>query len=312
MSMTPPPSAPGGAGGPAGWYPAPGNPAVEHWWDGTAWTGHTRSASPATVVAAPLPARRSGRPIAVAAAVVAAVAVAATAVVALGSGDEPPAATGNTSAPPAAGPAPTSSAPASSPPASPSPAEEDPTVVTDQLNGITLPILEGWENPEFTSGDLPTVSTVAADPCPAAPSRSCEHGSVVSLTATATGDSDPKAIAREDIAKAADSAFEEDALGVRPHGGIRSHTVVAERPAVVAGRTGHLVRWRVTTNQGPGGYVQSLVFPSSLGSESPVIVRFVLSAGPGAPPPSVMDEITKGIRPIGSSTGGGVGSTIGP
>ncbi|RST01162.1 hypothetical protein [Streptomyces sp. WAC05374] len=156
------------------------------------------------------------------------------------------------------------------------------------------------------------MSTVAADPCPAAPSRSCEHGSVVSLTATATGDSDPKAIARKDIGKAADSAFEEDALGVRPHGGIRSHTVVADRPAVVAGRTGHLVRWRVTTNQGPGGYVQSLVFPSSLGSESPVIVRFVLSAGPGAPPPSVMDEITKGIRPIGSSTGGGVGSTIGP
>ncbi|WP_260604324.1 DUF2510 domain-containing protein, partial [Streptomyces sp. WAC05374] len=97
MSMTPPPSAPGGAGGPAGWYPAPGNPAVEHWWDGTAWTGHTRFASPATVVAAPPPARRSGRPIAVAAAVVAAVAVAATAVVALDSGDEPPAATGHTS-----------------------------------------------------------------------------------------------------------------------------------------------------------------------------------------------------------------------
>ncbi|MGI5483730.1 DUF2510 domain-containing protein [Streptomyces lavendofoliae] len=298
MSMTPP-----------GWYPDPGDPAVEHWWDGTAWTGHTRPAgtgAPTAVMAAPPPARRTGRLLAVVAAGVAALAVTATAAVVLGFGEDPPPDARNSPAPPPS----TGSAPApESPAASPS---EDPSVVVDQLNGITLPVLDGWEEPEFGTGSLPTVATVAADPCPAASSRSCRRGSVSSLTATATGTDDPRAIARGDIAEAADRAFEEDGLGVRPHGGIRSHEVVAERSTVVAGRTGHLVRWRVTTHQGPGGYVQSLVFPSSLGSESPVIVRFVLSAGPGAPPPSVMDDITRGIRPIGSSTGGGVGSSIGP
>ncbi|ORT59966.1 DUF2510 domain-containing protein [Streptomyces sp. CB03238] len=293
MSMTTPP----------GWYPDPGNPAVEHWWDGAAWTGHTRTASPATVVIPPRPARRTGRLIAFAAAGVAVAAVTAVVVIVLGSDEEPPVDAANSPAPP-----PTSSAPA---PTTAAPTE-DATVVVDQLNGITLPILGGWEKPERTADDLPTVSTVAADPCPAASSRTCKRGSVFSLTATATGTTDPEAIAKEDIAKAADRAFEADSLGVRPHGGIRSHKVLAERPAVVAGRTGYLVRWQVTTNQGPGGYVQSLAFPSSLGSESPVIVRFVFSAGPGAPPPATMDEITKGIRPIGSSTGGGVGSSIGP
>ncbi|GAA2519585.1 DUF2510 domain-containing protein [Streptomyces gobitricini] len=308
--MTTPPATPGGVGGAPGWYPNPADPAVEHWWDGTAWTGHTRAAitgAATTVMAAPRPRRRTGRVLA-AAAGIAVVAVTAAAAVVLGSGEETPADAGNSPAPP---PATVSAAPTPAP-ATASPDEEDPTVVVDQLNGITLPILDGWERPEYTAQDVPTVSTVADDPCPAASSRSCKRGSVSSFTATATGTSDPRAIAEEDIGKAAERAFEEDALGVRLHGGIRSHRVVAERPAVVAGRTGHLVRWQVTTNQGPGGYVQSLVFPSSLGSESPVIVRFVFSAGPGAPPPATMDEITRGIRPIGSSTGGGVGSSIGP
>ncbi|OKJ96923.1 hypothetical protein AMK26_29220 [Streptomyces sp. CB03234] len=291
MSMTTPP----------GWYPDPGNPAVEHWWDGTAWTGHTRPAG-----GAPKRAGRAGVvPTAVAGVVVAA--AIATAVVVFGRDDGPPAGITDAKNPPA----PTSSATSPSPSPSPS-ATDDPTAVVDQLNGITLPIIDGWEKPEFTSEDVPTVSTVAADPCPAASSRTCKRGSVFSLTATGTGTTDPETIAKEDIAKAADRAFEADSLGVRPHGGIRSHKVLAERPTVVAGRTGYLVRWQVTTNQGPGGYVQSLVFPSSLGSESPVIVRFVFSAGPDAPPLATMDEITQGIRPIGSSTGGGVGSSIGP
>ena len=80
--------------------------------------------------------------------------------------------------------------------------------------------------------------------------------------------------------------------------------------AVVAGRTGHLVRWRVTTGAGPGGYVQSLVFPSAVGSESLIIVRFAFDAGPDGPPVDGMDTITKGIRQIEDGSGG-VGSSVG-
>lgn len=31
---------------PPGWYPAPGSPTVERWWDGIRWTGEVREADP--------------------------------------------------------------------------------------------------------------------------------------------------------------------------------------------------------------------------------------------------------------------------
>ncbi|MFJ8587037.1 DUF2510 domain-containing protein [Streptomyces sp. NPDC093595] len=301
MSMTTPPPVPGGTGVPPGWYPDPGNPAVEHWWDGTAWTGHTRSPRP----------HRAGRTLPLAAAGVAVVVAIAVAAVMLAPEDD-------TAAPPATAatsPAPSTAVPVPAPSPTPTPSAtpgEDPTVLVDQLNGITLPVPDGWEKPEFTATDLPTVVTVAQAPCPADTGRDCRRGTVTSSTVSADAGASYRTIAEQDIATAADRAYEEDALGNRHYGGIRSHQVVASRPAVVAGRTGHLVRWRVTTAFGPGGWVQSLAFPSPMGSESPVVVRFAFDAGPDGPALALMDEITRGIRPIGSSTGGGVGSSIGP
>ncbi|MFJ2116170.1 DUF2510 domain-containing protein [Streptomyces sp. NPDC087850] len=61
----------------------------------------------------------------------------------------------------------------------------------------------------------------------------------------------------------------------------------------------------------PGDSVQSLVFPSTVGTESLVVVRFAFEAGPEAPPLTGTDEIARSIRPIGDASGGG-DSSIGP
>lgn len=306
MSMTIPP----------GWYPDPGVPATERWWDGTAWTGHTRPLGgdgPADGSGVGSGGRGGGRSggagrgglVAVLVAGVVLVAAVAAGVVLLGD-DEPtarPQATGG--GPPA--PSATGEKNGDTPSAKPS---EDPTVLVDQLNGITLPIPEGWERPEYTVDDAVTMSTVDTYDCPSAGSF-CHWGTVTSRTTTETDVLSAEALAKKDISKAADAAYEENALGDRYYGGITSHKVLMSKSAVVAGRTGYLVRWQVTTGAGPGGYVQSLVFPSTAGTEALIIVRFAFDKGTEGPPLALMDTITQGIRPIGDVSGG-VGSSIGP
>ncbi len=202
--------------------------------------------------------------------------------------------------------------PSPSPSASASEPAGDPDVVEDPLNGITFPLLDGWVRPEHVSQDDVVMTTDGTYDCPGEGSV-CRHGLVVSRTVTATDETSPKVLAEKDIPDAAEEAFGEDALGQQPYGGVTSHEVVKSGPVAVAGRAGYLVRWRVTTGKGPGGHVQSLVFPSSVGTESPVVVRYAFDAGPDGPPLADMDRITKGIRSVtDADSGGGVGSSIGP
>ncbi|CAL9405001.1 hypothetical protein SUDANB176_01541 [Streptomyces sp. enrichment culture] len=301
--MTPPP----------GWYRDPHAPHLERWWDGTAWTEHRRAPEAAAGPVPPSPggAGGSGRAKAVALTTAGAVLVAVivTGAVFLGGDDDPETRTGPTA---------TASAPAprtSSPPPSPSPSEptaDAPAVVEDQLNGITFPLLDGWVRPENVAEDDVVMTTDGTYDCPGEGSV-CRHGLVISRTVTASDETSPELLAEEDISEAADEAFHEDAIGRRPYGGLESHRVVRSGPVAVAGRAGYLVRWRVTTAEGPGGYVQSLVFPSSVGTESPVLVRYVFDAGEDGPPLADMDRITEGIRSVtDAGSGGGVGSSIGP
>jgi hypothetical protein len=195
---------------------------------------------------------------------------------------------------------------------SPSDSSGDPDVVTDELNGITLPLPDGWVRPKNVAQDDVVMTTDGVYDCPG-DSGYCRHGLVVSRTVTVNDEKSPEALAEQDIPDAADLAYDRDEVGRRPFGGIESHQVVGSGQVAVAGRAGYFVRWRVRTAEGPGGYVQSLAFPSSVGTESPVVVRYVFDAGPDGPPLSDMDRITKGIRPVGdAATGGGVGSSIGP
>ena len=184
------------------------------------------------------------------------------------------------------------------------PSADDPAVVEDQLNGITLPLLDGWVRPAARrrgrrphdhgrhlrmprrrrllptrQGHLPHGDSGRRD-LPRGPRQGRTSRTRPTTPTTATP-----------------SAGD-------PFGGIESHQVVKSGPVAVAGRAGYLVRWRVRTAEGPGGYVQSLAFPSTVGTEAPVIVRYVFDAGEDGPPLADMDRFTKGIRSIGDADTG--------
>ncbi|MFI7394595.1 DUF2510 domain-containing protein [Streptomyces tendae] len=339
--MTPPP----------GWYRDPSAPHQERWWDGTAWTDHRRAPEPVGYGPAVGPAARTGQPptpvyhpgqpgrpetlppssdgapggpggggrgraVALTAAAAVLVAAIVTGVFVLGEDDggsprtQAPPVTATATDPEPVGDPPSPSATASA--TASAPAADDPALVEDQLNGVTFPLLDGWVRPKYVAEDDVMMTTDGTYDCPADGSV-CRHGLVVSRTVTANTESSPKVLAQQDIEDAADDAYDRDLIGNKPFGGIESHEEVASGPVAVAGRAGYYVRWRVTTAKGPGGYVQSMVFPSTVGTESPILVRYVFDAGADGPSLADMDRITKGIRPIGDAdTGGGVGSGIGP
>ncbi|MFF1380131.1 DUF2510 domain-containing protein [Streptomyces sp. NPDC058308] len=314
MSMTTPP----------GWYPDPSAPAVERWWDGTAWTEHRRTpeyaqvpqdrqgfgpAGDTTAVMAPAaPGGGRGKAVALAAAGVVLVGAIVTGAVVLTKDDgDPTSGVAAPSAPADSSPAPTGTESESASPSS----DPDPDTLVDDLNGITLPVPDGWEKNNDSLGGGATVQTPDIIDCPG-DSGLCRAGTVTSSTVTGTDETDPKALARGDIKDAADEAYDHDKLDNEPYGGITGHEKLGEGQVAVAGRTGYYVRWRVHTAKGAGGYVQSLAFKSSVGSESMVIVRFAVGAGDGDPKVAVMDEITDGIRSVDDSgTGGGVGDDVG-
>ncbi|MET8825299.1 DUF2510 domain-containing protein [Streptomyces sp. NPDC004610] len=305
---------------PPGWYHDPSAPHLERWWDGTAWTDHWRGAAPEGTPppeppgpgAAGPSGGESPRAKAIAMTVAGAVLVAAVVTGALvlsdGDGDDGTGDPGrDTRVRPV--PAPTAATPTPTPFATPT---GDPDVVVDHLNGLTFPVLPGWEPSDSSLPENSVLRTDATYDCPGEGSL-CRHGWVVSRTVTENDETSPKALAEADIEAAADAAYDRDELDRLPYGGIESHTEIAAGPVAVAGRAGYYVRWRVETALGPGGYVQSLAFPAGTGTQAPVVVRYAVDAGEDAPPLADLDRITRGIRPLGDpATGGGVGSGVTP
>ncbi|MDX3228490.1 DUF2510 domain-containing protein [Streptomyces sp. ME19-01-6] len=325
---------------PPGWYPDPGytglGPAPERWWDGFGWTEHTREASgptsqtfgPPVPVYSPgeagTPARGRGPKIAAAVVVAAVVAAAIAGGVALlghdgGSGDGDD----------RAKPGPTASAPGpdgsdggssdggtsggdggrgpggpTDTPSAPEPTDDDPTIAEDTLNGIGLPVLDGWQERRSSAGGA-GVTTEDQYPCPNDPASNCLRGGVFSLPATGFKAKSAEGIAKEDIKQAAESSYGKDPeSGTESYGGITSHKQLKSEAVTVAGQKGYLVRWKVITKKGEDGYVQTVAFPSPLLPDNMVLVRFGFDVSDKAPPLSEMDKIVKGIKALGDNGDG--------
>jgi Protein of unknown function (DUF2510) len=330
---------------PPGWYPEPGHtgngPALERWWDGNAWTEYTRT-SPVQDSAAPppypsaypgypgypgaypgYPGAGSGEVLAspgggrrtrnmVIAAVTALVLIggAVTAAVVLGqdSDDDNTAKDKGTPAPTATAPrerqlpSPDPSSPGSG--ARPPRTSDGPAV--DAYDGISLPVLSGWQGAPGSNGIGASVVT-GRYPCPLDASKACVRGgafadpaAALKITATTA-----EAAAKADIATNAADSYGEETYGVTT-----SHQQVLSTAVTVAGQQGYLVRWKIATKSGVGGYVESLAFPSPAParSNSLVVVRFGFDIGGQAPGVEVMDQITKGIK--ADSSGGTSGTGV--
>ncbi|MER5495118.1 DUF2510 domain-containing protein [Streptomyces sp. NPDC002490] len=315
---------------PPGWYPDPGQrsdaPTTERWWDGTAWTEQTRvlgaagAWGPPTAPAWPPAAPPSARRRAVRATIGGVVALAVLGglvggVYALtrndGDGGDDDRSRASSPAPqgaPTPEPGPETESPdAPSGPRGPGvpspggpaqpPAEEG--YVTDGASGISLPVPEGWSG---ESAPIGAQLSTGPYPCPGDAGEQCARAGADSAPAAAYRHTQTSAaaIARTDIEQAAERAY-----GGKTYGRITSHQVLANRATTVAGGEGHLVRWKVVTEKGDDGYVQSLVFPSPKDAKQFVVVRFGFDVSDKAPAPSVMDEIAKGIKKAPQGVGSG-------
>ncbi|WP_449350130.1 DUF2510 domain-containing protein [Streptomyces shaanxiensis] len=248
---------------PPGWYPDPDAPQEERWWDGTAWTDHRRAPE---VPGPPRPAAggasggAKGIALTLSGIVLVAALVSGALALARGDGDDVVADTAPTLATP-----------------SPSEPAPSPSRLVDELDGISLPLPAGWAPAKYVTRDNLVMTADGG-------------GRVFTRTVPGSPERLPETLAKKDIPQAADTSYDD----------VRDHRVLRSGRVRVAGCSGYLVRWRVRTAEGPGGYVQSLAFSPAGGHGAPdtVVVRFAFDAGPDGPPLADMDRITRGIRPL--------------
>jgi hypothetical protein len=170
--------------------------------------------------------------------------------------------------------------------------------VADPLNGISLPVPDGWYGQQLTVG-----AQVASDEtykCPSDTSETCMKGGAYSAPALVHG---TKGDTAEEVAKADIAANAKESYG-EGYGEITSHEVLASKAVTVAGQKGYMVRWKAVTSKGADGYVESLAFPSPVSEQQMVVIRLGVDVEEGQ---AVLDEITKGIK---VSTGGGNGQDV--
>ncbi|UIX29581.1 DUF2510 domain-containing protein [Streptomyces sp. GQFP] len=180
---------------------------------------------------------------------------------------------------------------------------ESPTIdsgsVPDSVNGISIPIPDGWYGQSLSVGGQ--VTSDSSYKCPGDTTKTCTKGGAYSAPALALGTSGSTA---EAVAKADIEANAEESYGGTTYGKITSHEVLASKAVTVAGQKGYLVRWKAITSKGADGFVESLAFPAPANPQQIVVVRFGVDADQKE---SVIDEITAGIK---VSSGDGSGQNV--
>ncbi|MFE9613092.1 DUF2510 domain-containing protein [Streptomyces sp. NPDC006012] len=171
--------------------------------------------------------------------------------------------------------------------------------VSDPLNGISMPVPDGWTGRTFSAGAQ--LTSDHSYECPGDTSQKCTAGGAYSAPALALG---TKGRTAEEVAKADIETNAEESYGGKTYGSITSHEVLASKAVTVAGQQGYLVRWKAVTSKGADGYVESLAFPSPANARQMVVVRFGVDVGGNL---SVIDEITQQIK---VSSGGGDGQNV--
>lgn len=276
---------------PPGWYLDPdpvhksNSRTGERWWDGSAWTGQTRTTG---AVRGPRVAAIVGGLVLVAALLVGAVLVfgAGTGV---GGGTRDDAGSGGPQGEPA---------PEDDEPGGPGGPEDEPAPDGDvPATGVDLPVLDGWEHdpagPMVTTGEYN---------CPGSTDASCLRGSsVIVVAATDAGSA-------EDVAKNDIGRFARLAYSKGTYGGITSHKSLASEKTTVAGQDAYRVRWKIVNRTKPDAYVESVAFPHPDGSGKMLLLRSGFDIHRSAPPVGEMDELAEGVTK-GDATGeGGNGS----
>ncbi|MFJ2830414.1 DUF2510 domain-containing protein [Streptomyces sp. NPDC087263] len=317
---------------PPGWYPDPGQtddiPATERWWDGETWTDQTRPVGSAAAWGPPAHApatgpypdyppgpprrgMRTGIAVAVAIAVLAGIGGGVYALTkndsssdntatTQGPGGFPGGSGGPSDAPsggPSGGPG-GGSGGQTAPPRQSLPPQTEDGFATDPINGISIPVPDGWTGSSITVGAA--VTSDDSYKCPGDTTATCTAGGLYSAPAVALElkATTAEAAAKEDISKNAEESY-----GGKSYGEITSHEVLASKAVTVAGQKGYLVRWKAVTSKGEDGYVESLAFPSPLSAKQLVVIRFGVDVSQKQ---DVIDVITKGIK-VASGTGSGQG-----
>lgn len=178
----------------------------------------------------------------------------------------------------------------------------DPTKAIDAQDAISLPVLDGWQG---QSGVTAAAASVSPYNCPGTQQPDCTLGGVNVRSAEAAGltATTPRAAAEQDIAPNAAESYGQDTYGKTT-----SHQQIKAGAVTVAGQQGYLVRWKVVTESGTQGYVESLVFTSPT-SKQLVVVRFGFDITAKAPTLADMDKITQGIKTDTSLSKGASGGT---